>query len=78
MEILSPLEAHQAVLDALAKAGIATESAELAYVAENLVKLEGSQARGMLKLHEALDDHDDVQNVYSNFDIDEDELGSME
>ncbi|MCC7235514.1 MAG: YebC/PmpR family DNA-binding transcriptional regulator [Bryobacterales bacterium] len=77
-EILSPLEAHQAVLDALAKAGIATESAELAYVAENLVKLEGSQARGMLKLHEALDDHDDVQNVYSNFDIDEDELGSME
>ena len=77
-EILSPLEAHQTVLDALAKAGIATESAELAYVAENLVKLEGSQARGMLKLHEALDDHDDVQNVYSNFDIDEDELGSME
>ena len=77
-EILSPLEAHQAVLDALAKAGIATESAELAYVAENLVKLEGSQARGMLKLHDALDDHDDVQNVYSNFDIDEDELGSME
>lgn len=77
-EILSPLEAHQTVLDALAKAGIATESAELAYVAENLVKLEGAQARGMLKLHEALDDHDDVQNVYSNFDIDEDELGSME
>jgi len=77
-EVLAPLEAHQAVLDALQNAGIATESAELSYVAENSVKLEGSQARAMLKLHEALDDHDDVQNVYSNFDIDEDELESME
>lgn len=77
-EVLSPVESHQAVMDALGKAGIPTDSAELAYVAENLVKLEGAQARGMLKLHEALDDHDDVQNVYSNFDIDEDELGSME
>ena len=77
-EVLTPLEAYQAVLDALQKAGITTESAELAYVAENSVKLEGANARGMLKLHEALDDHDDVQNVYSNFDIDEDELESME
>lgn len=77
-EVLSPIEAYQSVLDALQKAGIATESAELAYVAENTVKLEGAQARAMLKLHEALDDHDDVQNVYSNFDIDENELESME
>ena len=77
-EVLSPIEAYQSVLDALQKAGIATESAELAYVAENSVKLEGAQARAMLKLHEALDDHDDVQNVYSNFDIDENELESME
>lgn len=77
-EVLSPVESHQAVVDALQKAGIATESAELAYVPENLVKLEGSQAKGMLKLHEALDDHDDVQNVYSNFDIDESELEGMD
>jgi YebC/PmpR family DNA-binding regulatory protein len=77
-EVLTPIEAYQPVLDVLQKAGIATESAELAYVADNLVKLEGAQARAMLKLHEALDDHDDVQNVYSNFDIDEDELESME
>jgi len=77
-EILSPVECHQAVVDALQKAGIATESAELSYVAENLVKLEGAQARAMLKLHEALDDHDDVQNVYSNFDIDESDLEGMD
>ena len=76
--MLSPLAPYQFVIDALQKAGIATESAELAYVAENTVKLEGAQARAMLKLHEALDDHDDVQNVYSNFDIDENELESME
>jgi len=77
-EILAPPECHQAVLDALQKAGIATESAEISYVAENLVKLEGAQARAMLKLHETLDDHDDVQNVYSNFDIDESELEGMD
>jgi transcriptional/translational regulatory protein YebC/TACO1 len=45
---------------------------------ENLIKLEGSQARGMLKLTDVLDNHDDVQNVYSNFDIDEEELAAME
>ena len=77
-EVLTPLEAYQSVTDALQKAGIATESSELSYIAENSVKLEGAQARAMLKLHEALDDHDDVQNVYSNFDIDESELESME
>ena len=47
-------------------------------VPENLIKLEGSQARGMLKLTDVLDNHDDVQNVYSNFDIDEEELAAME
>jgi len=43
----------------------------------NLVKLEGKNASGMLRLNEALEDHDDVQNVYSNFDIDEKELEAL-
>jgi len=77
-EVLSALESHQAVLDAIAKAGIPTVSASLAWVPKNLIKLEGAQAKAMLKMHEALDDHDDVQNVYSNFDIDESELESLE
>jgi transcriptional/translational regulatory protein YebC/TACO1 len=75
--VLSPPEAHEAVLNALAKAGIATESAEIAMVPKNLMKLEGKSASGMLKLSEALEEHDDVQNVYSNFDIDEKELEAM-
>jgi YebC/PmpR family DNA-binding regulatory protein len=77
-EILSPPEAHEAVVVALEKAGIPTISAEIAMVPQNLVKLEGSQAKGMLRLSEALEEHEDVQNVYSNFDIDESEMEALD
>jgi YebC/PmpR family DNA-binding regulatory protein len=77
-EVLSPPEAHEAVLKALEAAGIATSEASIAMVPKNLVKLEGRNASGMLRLYEALEDHDDVQNVYSNFDIDEKELEALE
>jgi len=73
-EVLAPPEQHEAIVEALAKAGIETASAEIAMVPQNLIKLEGKNAAGMLKLSEALEEHDDVQNVYSNFDIDEEEL----
>jgi YebC/PmpR family DNA-binding regulatory protein len=73
-EILSAPEAHEAVLAALAKAGIAHESAEIAMVPKNLMKLEGKNAAGMMRLLDALEEHDDVQNVYSNFDADESEM----
>ena len=43
-------------------------------VPKNLVKLEGKNAGAMIRLNDALEEHDDVQNVYSNFDIDEKEL----
>ena len=76
-EIISPPEAHEAVLEALRKAGIATEAAEIAMLPKNLVHLEGKQAGAMLRLSEALEEHDDVQNVYSNFDIDEKELEAL-
>ncbi|HLJ15202.1 MAG TPA: YebC/PmpR family DNA-binding transcriptional regulator [Bryobacteraceae bacterium] len=76
-EILSPPEAHEKVLDALHKAGIPTVSAEIGMVPKNLVKLEGKNAAAMLRLSEALEDHDDVQNVYSNFDIDESEMAAL-
>ena len=61
----------------LNQAGIATEESEIAMVPKNLMKLEGKSAQSMLKLSEALEDHDDVQNVYSNFDVDEKELEAM-
>ena len=76
-EVLSGPENHEAVLNALQKANIRTESAEIAMVPKNLMKLEGKSAQGMLKLSEALEEHDDVQNVYSNFDVDEKELEAM-
>jgi YebC/PmpR family DNA-binding regulatory protein len=76
-EILSAPDAHEAVLKALEGAGIPSEDASIAFVPKNLVKLEGKNASGMLRLTEALEDHDDVQNVYSNFDIDEKELEAL-
>jgi YebC/PmpR family DNA-binding regulatory protein len=76
-EILSAPEAHEGVLKALEKAGIPSEDPSIAFVPKNLVKLEGKNASGMLRLTEALEDHEDVQNVYSNFDIDEKELEAM-
>ena len=76
-EVISAPESHVQVLETIQKAGIATESADIAMVPKNLVKLEGKNASGMLRLTEALEEHDDVQNVYSNFDIDEKELEAL-
>jgi len=47
-------------------------------VPKNLIKLEGKNASGMLRLSDALEEHEDVQSVYSNFDIDEKELEALE
>jgi YebC/PmpR family DNA-binding regulatory protein len=76
-EIISPPEVHEAVLEALRKSGIPTDAAEVAMLPKNVVHLEGKQAGAMLRLSEALEEHDDVQNVYSNFDIDEKELEAL-
>jgi YebC/PmpR family DNA-binding regulatory protein len=76
-DVVSPPEAHDKVLEAIHKAGIETVSAEVAMIPKNTVKLEGKQAAGMLRLAEALEEHEDVQNVYSNFDIDEKEMEAL-
>ncbi|HTA71863.1 MAG TPA: YebC/PmpR family DNA-binding transcriptional regulator [Bryobacteraceae bacterium] len=76
-EVLSRPEAHDAVLQAIQNAGIATVSAEVAMVPKNLLKLDGKTAQGMMRLSDALEEHDDVQNVYSNFDVDEKELEAL-
>jgi transcriptional/translational regulatory protein YebC/TACO1 len=72
--IVTPPESLEAVKEALAKAGIKPTSAELAMVPQNYIKLTGPQATQMLRLVEALEEHDDVQHVYANFDIDESEI----
>jgi YebC/PmpR family DNA-binding regulatory protein len=76
-EVISAPESHEAVLEAIKKAGIATASEEIGMLPKNLTKLEGKNASAMLRLSEALEEHDDVQNVYSNFDVDEKELEAM-
>ena len=76
-EVLSPPEMHDKVLEAIHKAGIVTESAAIAMVPKNLMKVEGKNAAAMIRLTEFLEEHDDVQNVYSNFDFDEKELEAM-
>jgi YebC/PmpR family DNA-binding regulatory protein len=73
-EILSAPENFDAVRGALESAKIETAAAEISMLPQNYVKLEGKNAQTMLKLMEALEEHEDIQNVWANFDIDEAEL----
>ena len=73
-EIFSSPESFDAVKSALESAGIATAAAEISMMPQNYVKLEGKNAQTMLKLMESLEDHEDIQNVWSNFDVDESEM----
>ncbi|MDQ1590828.1 MAG: hypothetical protein QOG71_1455 [Pyrinomonadaceae bacterium] len=73
-EIITAPENFDAVHDALKKSGVEPQVAEVEMVPKSYVKLEGADARQMLKLMEILEDHDDVQKVSANFDIDEAEM----
>ena len=76
LDVGGPAEIEQAAA-ALHKAGIETVHAEVAMVPKNLIKLEGKTADAMLRLSDALEEHDDVQSVYSNFDVDEKTLEAL-
>jgi YebC/PmpR family DNA-binding regulatory protein len=69
--------AFKGVLDALESAGIPVASAEVTMLPQTTLSLDGTQARKVLALVEALDDLDDVQAVFSNFDIPEDILAEV-
>lgn len=73
-EIYTSPQAFHAVLNALKEKGIDTVSAEISMIPQTSVKVEGKAAQQVIKLMEALDEHDDVQHVYGNFDIDEADL----
>ncbi len=73
-EVITPPEAFEAVTQAVKEMGIEPMAAEVAMLPQNYVKLEGKQAQQMLKLMEVIGDNDDVRNVWSNFDIEEQEL----
>ncbi|MBI4446234.1 MAG: YebC/PmpR family DNA-binding transcriptional regulator [Acidobacteria bacterium] len=75
--VYCPMEKFERVKQALEAAGVAIQSSELTMIPQNAVRLEGRKAEQMLKLMETLEDHDDVQNVYANFDIDESEMEAI-
>lgn len=73
-EIYTAPDAFEAVTDALKAAGIEPQAAEVSMIPQNYIALTGLDAKSMLKLYDAIDDNDDVQKVYANFDIDESEM----
>ena len=68
-EIVTGIKAYENVRVALKEKGIEWEAAEITMIPASYVKLQGAQAEQVLNLVESLEDHDDVQNVYANFDI---------
>jgi YebC/PmpR family DNA-binding regulatory protein len=76
--VTGPTDAYQDTLKALEKAGIEWLGAEVSYVPTSTVPVEGDAARKVLNLMEDLEDHDDVQNAYANFDIDDDVLAELQ
>jgi YebC/PmpR family DNA-binding regulatory protein len=73
-EVLSDPAAFEAVRDAVKASGVEPASAQVAMLPQNYVKLTGAPANQMIRLMDALDDHEDVKQVWSNFDIEEKEI----
>jgi YebC/PmpR family DNA-binding regulatory protein len=73
-EIVSAPDAFQKVLDAVKALNIEPAAAEIAFLPQNYVKLEGKPAQQMIKLMEALEEHEDSKKVWSNADIEEKEI----
>lgn len=77
-EVLTAPESYVAVLEAIQKAGIETESSQMAMIPKNLIKVESKNVGSLMRMTEVLEEHDDVQHVYANFDIDEKDLEALE
>jgi YebC/PmpR family DNA-binding regulatory protein len=75
--VVSPPDAHENVLAALEAKKVAPASSEVSRVPQNSVKVEGKQAAAVLRMIEVLEEQDDVQNVYANFDIEDKELEAL-
>jgi YebC/PmpR family DNA-binding regulatory protein len=76
-EIFSPAEKFHQVVEGLKAAEVTPAAAEISMVPQSYVKLSGKSAQQMLRLMEDLEDHDDVQHVSANFDIEESELHAL-
>lgn len=77
IEIITDPTSFIEVREAIAAKGLQWETAEVTMIPQTMVKLEGKQAEQMLKLMDKLEDNDDVQNVYANFDISDEDLASF-
>jgi YebC/PmpR family DNA-binding regulatory protein len=75
--VLCPPERFEEVKKAIERRNLKVDHAELQLVPENTVKVEGKDAELLLKLMEAIEDHDDVQHVYSNFEIDDKVMANL-
>lgn len=75
--LLSEPEVHDTVVAALAAANIPTLSAEVALVPKNTMAVEAKNAAGMMRLLEQLEDYDDTQNVYTNYEPDDSSVEAM-
>lgn len=76
-DVICDAESFQAVVSAIESAGIQHESAELNRMAANTIELDVDAARVVLKLMDALEDHDDIQNVSANFNISDDVMARI-
>ena len=76
-EVITDPSSFIEVRDALTAAGFKFDSAEVTMIPQTMVKLEGKQAENMLKMIDRLEDNDDVQNVYANFDISTEEMEKL-
>jgi len=77
-EIITTPDNYEAVVEALKKNSLEIAESNLGYIPQTYVKLEGKQAQQMMRLMEELEDHDDAQHVWANFDIDEAEMSTFE
>jgi YebC/PmpR family DNA-binding regulatory protein len=73
-EIVCAPERFEAVRDAVKAIGVEPARAAVAMIPQNFIKLVGKEAQQMLRLFEAIEDHDDVQHVWANFDVEEKEI----
>ena len=76
-EVITAVDSLHTVQDTLQKANIPIVEAKLAMIPKNTVQVEGKSVPALLKLLDALEDHDDVQNVFSNADIDDKEMEAL-
>src|SRR5262249_58429025 len=75
-EVYASPDNFEQVRQALEKSSIATTEAKLGQMPQNYIKLDEGKSKSMIRLLEMLDDHDDVQNVWSNFDVPEEMMES--